>query len=93
MQHRTPSPNTQSGVSVKSRTVMYVLSKQFFLFTRVFHDSRTQKKKSYRLATVEKPPWYGVRESRPCAASFGNTTAGRDRRSFCWERGGPAARA
>ena len=92
MQRRTPSPNTQSGVSVKSRTVMYVLSKQFFSFyARV--RQQDPKKKSYRLATVEKPPWYGVRESRPCAASFGNTTAGRDRRSFCWERGGPAARA
>ena len=92
MQRRPPSPNTQSGVSVKSRAVMYVLSKQCFLFTRVFHDSRTQKK-SYRLATVEKPPWCGVRESRLCAACFGNKTAGRERRCFCRERGGPAARA
>ena len=31
MQRRTPSPKTQSGVSVKSRTIIYVLTKHFFL--------------------------------------------------------------
>ena len=30
MQHRTPSPNTQSGASVRIRAVIYVLTKPFF---------------------------------------------------------------
>ena len=45
MQRRTPSPNTHSGVGVKSRTVIYVLTKHFCLFTRVFHSRATGKKK------------------------------------------------
>ena len=32
IQHRTPSPNTQSGASVKFRAVILVLSKHFFVF-------------------------------------------------------------
>ena len=46
MQHMTPSPNTKSGASVKSRDVMLVLSKPCFPFKRAFYDSRTQTKMS-----------------------------------------------
>ena len=82
-------PRTLNG---RARS-MCVLSKHFFSFYARVPRQQDHTKKSYRLATVEKPPWCGVRESRPCAACFGNTTAGRERRSFCRERGGPAARA
>ena len=70
---------------------MYVLSKQFLSFYARVPRQQDHKKKSYRLATLEKPPWYGVRESRPCAACFGNKTAGRERRCFCRGHAGPAA--
>ena len=44
MQHRTPSPNTQSRASVKFRAVILVLSKQFLSFTRVFHLKQLRPK-------------------------------------------------
>ena len=44
MQRRTPSPNTQSGVSAKSKAVIYVLSKPFFPFyARVSYKQRRSK--------------------------------------------------
>ena len=41
MQHRTPSPSTQSGASVEFRAFMSVLSKQFSFYARVSfkHDN------------------------------------------------------
>ena len=36
MQSRTPSPNTHSGVSAKSKAVIYVLSKPFFFLRACF---------------------------------------------------------
>ena len=46
MQHRTPSPNTQSGASVKIRAVFNVLSKLFFGFdARVSYQGDAPKKK------------------------------------------------
>ena len=44
MQHRTPSPNTQSKASVKFRAVILVLSKPFLSFTRVFHLKQRRPK-------------------------------------------------
>ena len=44
MQHRTPSPNTQSRASVKFRALILVLSKQFLSFTRVFHLKQRRPK-------------------------------------------------
>ena len=44
MQRRTPSPNTQSGVSAKSKAVIYVLSKPFLPFyARVSYKQRRSK--------------------------------------------------
>ena len=44
MQRRTPSPNTQSGASAKSRAVIYVLSKPFFgFYARVSYKQRRSK--------------------------------------------------
>ena len=53
MQHRTPSPNTQSGASVKIRAVFNVLSNFFLALTRVFHTRATPQKRRSRVATVE----------------------------------------
>ena len=36
MQSRAPSPNTHSGVSAKSKAVIYVLSKLFFFLRACF---------------------------------------------------------
>ena len=44
MQHRTPSPNTKSRASVKFRAVVFVLSKRFVSFTRVFHFKQRRPK-------------------------------------------------
>ena len=44
MQRRTPSPNTQSGVSAKSKAAIYVLSKPFYPFyARVSYKQRRSK--------------------------------------------------
>jgi len=44
MQRRTPSPNTQSGASVKIRAVFNVLSKLFFgFYARVSYKQRRSK--------------------------------------------------
>ena len=46
MQRRTPSPNTQSGASVKFRAVILVLSKLFVgFYARVSYQGDAPKKK------------------------------------------------
>ena len=49
MQHRTPSPNTQSGTSVKIRAVFNVLSIFFGFYAPVsYHGDAPKKKKPSR---------------------------------------------
>ena len=57
MQHRTPSPNTQSGASVKIRAVFNVLSKLFFgFYARVsYQGDAPQKKKPSRHRRIITP--------------------------------------
>ena len=52
MQHRTPSPNTQSGASVKIKAVFNVLSKLFLLLRACFIPGRRPKKEE-----AESPPY------------------------------------
>ena len=61
MQRRTPSPNTQSGVSVKSRTTIYVLTKYVPPFLRVcFIAGRRAKKKKQSRHRIRTPPRSGL---------------------------------
>ena len=53
MQHRTPSPNTQSGASVKFRGVMLVLLEHFLPFSYARVSRQHDPKNAHRLATAE----------------------------------------
>ena len=60
MQLRTPSPNTQSGVSVKSKAVIYVLTKHFLPFNACFIAGRRAKKKKQSRRRRITPPRSGL---------------------------------
>ena len=80
MQSKTPSPNTHSGVSAKSKAVIYVLSKPFFFLRACFIQAAATEN-----THTDSPPYnnhaeigfgncfraLGVLESRDPGANFG----------------------